>query len=124
MALRYAKVSVPAHLMERLAAIISSRPELGYRSASDAVTECLRSRVEELSHVAAIAYERSPALEGGEGDLWIPACPDCGTERRDLVFLPGDENGPVSRERLHGHWTCVTCGQRNSLPKSEWRRHE
>lgn len=52
MALRYSKVSVPARLMERLSALVSEHPELGYRSASDAATEAIRRHVEELERRA------------------------------------------------------------------------
>lgn len=45
---RYAKVSIPAALWERLGAALASHPELGYRSPSDAVTECVRRLVEGL----------------------------------------------------------------------------
>lgn len=48
MPLRYSKVSVPARLVERLGAIVTAHPELGYRSASDAATEAIRRHVEDL----------------------------------------------------------------------------
>lgn len=48
MAMRYSKVSIPARLMERLAALVAAHPELGYRSPSDAATEAIRRHVEEI----------------------------------------------------------------------------
>ena len=52
--------------------------------------------------------------------LWIPACPDCKTPNRDLVYLPGTEKSPGDVARLYAHWNCAACAKRIYLPKSEW----
>lgn len=52
--------------------------------------------------------------------LWIPACPECKTPNRDLVYLPGTEAGPIDAGRLYAHWNCSGCSKRIYLPKSAW----
>lgn len=123
MAVRYSKVSVPAHLMERLTAIITSRPELGYRSASDAVTECLRRRVDELGSIAWFADSKT-SIESAPAhhEIWIPVCAHCGRADERVVQIPGDSNGPAHSEKLFAHWSCRTCGARNQLPSSRWTK--
>lgn len=54
--------------------------------------------------------------------LWIPACPDCKTPHRELVYLPGGESGPTDVQRLYAHWNCPSCAKRVYLPKSHWVR--
>ena len=119
---RYAKVSVPAPLVQRLRALIDARPELGYRSPSDALTECLRQRLRELDDIApAVAEKRAhaPGPRAGER-LWIPTCDGCSGPTRRLLYLPGDARGPVATERLYVHWSCTSCGARNFLPSNRW----
>lgn len=125
MAVRYSKVSVPAHLMERLTAIITARPELGYRSASDAVTECLRRRVDELGNIGMLWYKHDATIEpSGHDDahLWVPVCSHCGRPDAKVVQVPGSEEGPAHSDKLFAHWTCRTCGARNQLPSNRWTK--
>lgn len=122
MAVRYSKVSVPADLMERLSAIIAARPELGYRSASDAVTECLRRRVDELGSLLWYQERGSIEPQDDHAHLWVPVCTHCGRADARVVQLPGDEAGPAHVEKLFAYWSCRTCGARNQLPSNRWTK--
>lgn len=127
MVVRYSKVSVPAHLMERLTAIISARPELGYRSASDAVTECLRRRVDELGSIGAVWYGdavKPLEPEDEHAHLWVPVCPHCARADARVVQMPGGAEGPANPDRLFAHWTCRGCGARNQLPTARWAKKD
>lgn len=46
-ALTYSKVSVPEAMMRKLQRLVEDHPEWGYRSASDAATDAIRTFIEQ-----------------------------------------------------------------------------
>lgn len=52
-ALNYIKVSVPEPLFLKVKQFVEAHPDLGYRSASDLVTDAIRRRLEELDKPSA-----------------------------------------------------------------------